>query len=139
MITGGTRIVSSHDSQITFDWKKPQHPVDLPGSWVNVNSRLGVIMVAGAGITYAQASGYSPGIAVYSDILYGSCSDQIRQFKAGEQVAHRVAIFFTEVTPEEILALARFCSIEETSGGQILHFKQPGSKRAAVPLLSDKQ
>ena len=137
-ITGGTRVVSSHDGQTTFDWQKPRPPLDLPGSWVNVDGRLGVVMAAGAGIAYAQASGYSPGISVYSDILYGSNSDINRQFKMGEEVAHRVAIFYVEVTPEETSALARSCRIEQKPSGQVLQFKQPSGKNAEVQLLADK-
>ena len=134
-ITGGTRIVSYHDGKIIFDWQKPRQPVGLSGSWVNVDGRLGVIMVAGAGMAYAQASGYSPGISVCSDILYGSCSDHPKQFKMGEEVAHRIAVVFAEVTPKETETLARSCKIEVKSGRQALRFKPPGGKVAEVPLL----
>jgi len=134
-ITGGLRAVSDQSGQIDFDWPNPRPPVVLSGSWGNVDDRLGVVMVAGAGMAYAQASGYSPGISVCSDVLYGSCSDHIRKFKAGEEVARRVAVLFVEVTPKETSALARSCRIEVKPGGQVLHFKQAGGKDAEVPLL----
>ena len=86
-------------------------------------------------MAYAQSSGYSPGIAVRSDILYGSTSDHPKQFKAGEIVARRVAVFFVEVAPKEMPALAEACRIESKAGGQVLHFKQAGGKAAEVPLL----
>jgi hypothetical protein len=72
---------------------------------------------------------------VRSDILYGSCYDHPRQFKAGEEVAHRIVIFFVEVTPKETLALAQSWRIHTKPGGQVLHFKQAGGKNAEVPLL----
>ncbi len=42
-LTGGTRLVSDEDGQIKFDWQKPRPSVALPGSWANVDGRLGVI------------------------------------------------------------------------------------------------
>lgn len=134
-LNGGTRLVSDEDGQIKFDWQKPQRPVALPGSWANVDGRLGVIMLDGAGMAYAQASGYSRGISVYTDILYGSYSDRPRRFEAGDEVAHRVEIFFTEVTPKETAALAKSCRIATTPNGPVLHFKQPGGKPGEVPLF----
>ncbi|MGH9343368.1 MAG: hypothetical protein ACRD19_06380 [Terriglobia bacterium] len=136
-ITGGRRVVSSHDGHTAFDWQKPQPPLGISGSWVNVDGRLGVVRVAGAGMTYVQAHQYSPGMCVYADVLYGSYSDRVRQFSAGEEVGRRIAVFFVEVTPEETSTLAQSCRIEERSNGQVLHFKQPGGKTTEVSLLSD--
>lgn len=134
-LTGGMRVISSHAGQMICDWKKPRQPIDLPGSWANVDSRLGVVALAGAGMAYAQASKYTPGISVYSDIFYGSYSDRTRQFKAGEEVARRIAIFFVEVTPGETSALAQSCRIEGERGDRVLRFKQPGGEDSKVPLL----
>jgi hypothetical protein len=134
-ITGGMRIVSSQDGKTVFDWRNTQKPTGLSGSWANVDGRLGVIAMAGAGMTYVQASKYTPGISVYSDILYGSYSGQVRQFKAGDEVAHRIAVFFVEVTPKETEKLTRSCKIVVKSGGQVLHIKQPWGKTVEVPLL----
>lgn len=134
-LTGGTRLVSHADGKMEFNWQKPQPPVGLPGSWANVDGRLGVIMLAGAGMAYAQASKYSPGISVYTDVLYGSWSNHPRQFKAGDEVAHRVGVFFVEVTPKETASLTKSCRLETTPIGQVLHFKQPDGKVAEVPLF----
>jgi hypothetical protein len=134
-LTGGTRRVSDEDSQINFDWQKPQRPVPLPGSWANVDGRLGIILLDGAGMAYAQASRYSPGISVYTDILYGSFSNHPHHFKAGDEVAHRLGVLFVEVTPKETASLAKSCRIETTPNGRVLHFKQPDGKIAEVPLL----
>ena len=134
-ISGGTRAVSDQDGQIVFDWPNPCPPVALSGAWGNVDGRLGVVMVAGSGMTYVQASGYAPGISVCADSLYGSYSDHPRQFKAGEEVAHRIAVLFVETAPKETADLARSCKIEARPGDQVLRFKQPGGKAAEVPLL----
>ena len=133
-LTGGTRLVSDGGGKTKFDWQKPQKPVALSGSWANVDGRLGVVLLAGAGMAYGQASKYSP-LAVYTDTFYGSYSNHPRQFKAGDEVAHRVGIFFVETTPGETAKLAKACRIETTPGGQVLHFKQPGGKDAEVPLI----
>jgi hypothetical protein len=133
-LTGGKRLVSEEDGKIKFDWQKPQKPVALSGSWANVDGRLGVVMMNGAGMTYDQASKYSP-LAVYTDVLYGSYSDHPRKFKTGDEVAHRVGVFFVEVTPKETSKLAKSCRIETTPGGQVLRFKQPDGKVVEIPLL----
>jgi hypothetical protein len=115
-ITGGMRVVSHRDGEMEFDWQKPQRRVALSGPWCNVDGRLGVVMLSGSGMAYAQASGYSPGISVCLDILYASCSDRVQQFKAGEVVSHRIVVFFVEVAPKDMEALARSCRVEAKAG-----------------------
>ena len=134
-ITGGTRTVSSQQGETVFNWPKPRRPVDLTGSWASVDGRLGIVMVTGLGMKYAQAAGYSPGISVCGDILYGSYSAQPKQFAAGEVVAHRIAVLYVEVPPDKMPALARSCKVEAKSGRQLLHFKQPEGDTTEVPLL----
>ena len=134
-ITGGVRHVTDKDGQTEFDQKNPSKPVTLAGSWANVDGRLGVVTLAGAGMCYAQAAGYSPGISVCSDILYASFSDRRRQFKPGDEVAHRIAIFVVEAIPQQTAALAESCKIETEPAGQTLHFKQPDGEDAQAPLF----
>lgn len=134
-LTGGTRIVSDKRGRLTFDWQKPKQPVALPGSWANVDGRLGVVTVAGSGLAYAQANKYSRGLGVYTDVLYGSYTNQTRQFKAGDTVGRRIAIFYVEVTPRETARLAKSWGIATTPGSQLLDFKQPDGKATQVPLL----
>ena len=134
-ITGGTRVLSGQDRETQFDWRKPQPPVALHGAWANVDGRIGVVMLAGSGITYAQASDYSRGIAVRAGILYGSSCQQSRQFKLGQQVAHRLAIVVVEVTPGQTAALAQSCRIEEGPQGRVLHFMTLEGKELVLPLL----
>jgi hypothetical protein len=101
-ITGGTRIVSCQDGKTVFDWRNTRQATGLSGPWVNVDGRLGVIAVAGAGMAYVQATKYTPGISVYSDVLYGSYSSQVRRFKAGDEVAHRLAVFLWKSRPRRL-------------------------------------
>jgi len=54
-------------------------------------------------------------------------------------LTHRVAVLFVGVAPEEMPVLARSCRIEAQSGGQVLHFKQPGGKEAEVPSIQKRQ
>jgi hypothetical protein len=135
LVSGGTRVVSHQEGEMIFDWQKPQAPFALPGAWVNVDGRLGVVMVAGAGMTYVQASGYKPGISVYADVLYNSYSTHPQQFKAGQEVAHRVAVFYMETTPRETSALAKSVKIASKPGGRVLQFKLAGGGKAEIPLL----
>lgn len=133
-ISGGIRVLSAPDGEKTFDWKKRQALAGIAGSWANVDGRLGVVMAAGSGLAYAQAHGYSPGICVCADQLYGSYSDRTRQFKTGEEVARRVVVLTVEAGAKETAALAQSCKIESTGHGQILHFKEAGAEVEA-PLF----
>jgi hypothetical protein len=133
-ITGGLRLLVHQEGQSRFESVHPRGPVAVPGSWANVDGRLGIVAVTGSGITYAQASGYSPGISVCADILYGSFSDEPRTFKKGEQVAHRTAIFYLEVSPEKTAALARARAVIKADGGNVLRLRLPEGGVAKVPL-----
>jgi hypothetical protein len=133
-ITGGTRSVSSRDSQLIANWQDPSQVFALTGTWVNVDGRLGVISLAGSGLTYAKGSGYLPGISVCADILYVSCSDRPTRFEQGQVIARRIAVFFVEVTAPETSRLAKLASLEETQGKQTLHFKQPDGKDGQITI-----
>jgi hypothetical protein len=134
-ITGGTRIVTDRDGQMKLPGQHIDQVVALSGSWANVDGRLGIVMLAGAGIAYQRSSRYSPGISVCSDILYGSFSGQTRRFNAGDEIEHRVAIFFVEVTAQQTSALAQSCRIETAPSARLLHFKQPDGTKTQVPMF----
>lgn len=138
-ITGGMRVLTCQQSQITFDWQRPQGPVPIPGSWVNVDGRLGAAVLAGSGISYVQGAGYSGGISICTDILYGSFSNRSRDFNAGEAVAHRLAVFAVNVTPDETAAFAKSCSIREVGREEgkkrILRFRALDGNWSEVRLL----
>ena len=134
-VTGGQRVVYHRGGQTTFDWKKPQPPVALPGSWANVDGRLGVVMALGSGLSYRQSSGYDPHTAVCADVLYGSFADRPQHFKNGEQVARRVVLFFVEITPKQTAKLAHTFEIEDKVQTQVLHLRLPDGGTVEVPLL----
>jgi hypothetical protein len=129
-ISGGTRVVYHQGGHTVFDWQKPQQTVTLPGSWVNVDGRLGVVVAAGSGLAYDQATKYNPQ-GVYADVLYGSFSATAKQFKAGDEVAHRVVVFFAEVSPEETAALSQSVKID----GGVLRLTLPEGGEGEVSLL----
>jgi hypothetical protein len=130
--TGGTRQLFWQGGQVVLDFKKPQKPLAISGSWANVDGRLGLIMVAGGHLSYNQARGYQHGISIYEDILCGSFSTQPKQFKAGDEVAHRVAIVLLETSPKETAALAKSFKIENGPGGDVLRFKPPGGREIEI-------
>jgi hypothetical protein len=92
-------------------------------------------MVAGSGMSYNQAKNYAPGISVREDILYSSFSTHPSRYKAGDEVAHRIAVFFVEVTPKDTAALAESIKIENQQSHHILRFKTPEGAVAEIPLL----
>jgi hypothetical protein len=132
-ITFGLRTVTDENGQRRFEWKHSQPAAALSGAWANVDGRLGIVTLAGSGMTYAQASGYTRGMSVGSDVLYGSFSDKGRSFKSGEEVTHRVAIFYLEVNPEQTAALAKSCRID--ADGKTLHVKQPDGSEVQLPAF----
>jgi hypothetical protein len=134
-ISGSRRVVFDQSGQTLYEMEKPRQLISIPGTWANVYGRLGVVMVNGTGMAYAQASGYSPGISVCADLLYGSYSDEPKKFKTGEEVAHRVVVFLVEAGAKETAKLAKSCKIAEKSGGKVLHLKVAGGKEVEVSLL----
>src|SRR5262245_7393956 len=59
-LTGGKRELFHEGGKTVFDRQHPQPVVAIPGNWVNVDERLGAVMVEGASMAYVQASGYHP-------------------------------------------------------------------------------
>lgn len=130
MLTGGRRTVHHREGATTFDWQDPRGLVSLPGSWANVDGRLGMVVLAGSGIAYSQASGYNAQ-AVYADVLYGSYSEGTRQVHEGEEVARRIVVLFTEVTPEETSALAQSVRVD----GSVLRLRLPEGGESEIALM----
>ena len=130
LVSGGTRTVYHTDGQVVLDWQKPQQAVAIPGLWANVDGRLGIVAVKGSGIAYAQANAYNPQ-GVHADILFGSFANEPRTFQAGSEVARRVVVVFTEVTPQQTEALSRSSSID----GKVLRLILPEGAEAEIALL----
>ena len=118
-----------------MEYQERQKPAPLPGSWANVGGRLGVSMVEGSGLSYAPSSGYDPHMAVCTDVLYGSYAQGPKHFKAGDQVARRLILWFVELSPHQTAALTRSVRIEDQAGHQVLRFKLPEGGEAEVPLF----
>ncbi|MDI6827861.1 MAG: hypothetical protein QME62_05180 [Armatimonadota bacterium] len=117
-----------------MDRQNTQKPIEFSSRWVNIDGRLGVIAVAGSGLAYVQASGYNEQ-AVYADVLYGSFSNRKRQFKAGDQIVHRVIVFVVETSPEETSVISENVMIKETLKGRILHLKLPAGEEYQFSLM----
>jgi hypothetical protein len=151
-ITGATRTVSCQDGKTVFDIAHPQSPLAISGSWANVDGRLGLVVVSGNGFSYHQAKDYSPGISVRTDVLYGSfweptnrvsdnlpvsklpLAQELKHFKAGEEVARRIAVCYVETSPEQTATLAKSAKIISTPEGQTLQLKLPEGREAHVAL-----
>lgn len=134
-ITGGQRVLTDAEGQTILDWKKPQKSIALRGSWGNVDGRLAVVAAFGHSLACVPGTGYAPGISVCADILYAEYSDHERQFKKGDEVANRIVLFCTEITPEETAELKESFVISGPPGGQILSFKPPHGSKEEVPLF----
>lgn len=134
-ITGGKRTLYYDRGETVVEWKKIKPARPIPGSWINVDGRLGLVEVMGSGIAYNQAGSYQQGMAVYPDALFGSFNDHPRQAKAGEEVVHRVIIISLETSPKETAKLAKSFKIVDGPNGQTLHFKPAGERELDIPLL----
>jgi hypothetical protein len=134
-VTGGTRTVFHKGGENICDYQKPQSPLNVAGSWANVDGRLGVIAVESSGMNYTQSAGYHPGMAVCADVLYGSFSDRPKNFKAGEVVARRGVVLCVEVTSRQTATLAKSVKLENKPGNRMLQFRLPEGGSAKVPLL----
>jgi hypothetical protein len=131
-ITGGKRTLYYQDGETTMDWKNPRPAFSIPGSWANVDGRLGIVAVAGSGMSYQPAAKYTRQ-AVYQDILCGSFREGAKKFNKGDEVAHRVTILFLELSPKETSALAKTVKMDESQ--KVLRLKLPEGGEATVPLL----
>jgi hypothetical protein len=108
--------------------------VEVKGRWVNVDGRVGVVMVEGAGMAYVPGKGYDAHMGVNTDVLYGSYAQGSRGFKVGEEVARRVGVIFVEMTAEETERLAKGVRIEEESGKRVVRVELPEGGEASVEL-----
>jgi hypothetical protein len=133
-ITADKRTVYFQNGTNTFLAASPSKLTSIPGSWANVDGRFGMVVVIGSGIVYKQEQDYSPGISIRQDVLYGSHDAHGLYLKAGDELAHRVAILFTEITPEQTRAITRTVRIEKKGKGNVLRFKLPEGDYTEVML-----
>lgn len=133
-LSGGKRVIYHRDGKTVLDWQDPSQEIRIAGTWANVDARLGVVTIAGSGMSYKKASGYNAQ-AVCADVLCGSFSHQRRNVKSGDEVTRRIVVFAVEVTPEETSALSQSAKIKDTPAGKVLRFSLPEGGEAEVPLL----
>lgn len=134
-VSGGRRVVYDQGGSTEFDWGKQRPPLTLSGQWANVDGRLGVVVVAGANLRYSQSAGYDKHMAVCTDLLYGSFSENRKSFKEGDVVARRIVLLFTEVTPEQTATLSHSFKFEGSP--QVLRVKLPEGGEVEVPVLKE--
>jgi hypothetical protein len=132
-LSGGERTIYHSEGEVTVDWKQPAREIPIPGPWANIDGRLGVVAVAGSGLAYKKAAGYN-GQAVCADVLYGSFSNHPHDFKPGDELARRVIVFASEITPEQTAALARSIKVDDSPSGKVLRFALPEGEQASIPL-----
>jgi hypothetical protein len=138
-VSGGRRVVHHQDGETVFDWRQPRQPAQFSGTWVNVDDRLGLVVVEGVHPGYCQSAGYDAHMAVGTDLLCGSFSDQRKSFSAGELVAQRIVLVFTEISPASTAALSGSWKIEDRPAGRTLHFQLPEGGEAEVALLPARE
>ena len=107
--------------------------IRIPGSWANVDGRLGVVMVSGSWLVYQDAAKYNRDGAL-QDVLFGSFSDTARDYKSGSQVARRIVVLFTETSPSDTAKLARRIRVEKTPAGSVLRLTLPDGGECRIAL-----
>jgi hypothetical protein len=132
-LSGRERILYHQDGKTVVNWHEQSREIEVPGAWVNVDSRLALIKIAGADLSYKKANGYNAQ-AVCADILYGSFSNQRRKFKAGDEIARRIIICAADISPEQTEELLKSSKLQHTAAGKELHFKLPDGGNAKVRL-----
>lgn len=127
--TGNRRSLYHQDGKQVVLGPETEGLIRIPGRWVNVDGRLGIVMALGSGLAYQDVARYNRDGA-REDFLYGSYSEKPRHFKSGEEVARRVVVFFVETSPEETARLAEKVRIE----GQVLRLTLPEGREYEVRL-----
>ena len=133
--TGGKRTLSTQFGKTVLDFKHPRPAAPVPGSWANIDGRLGVVLITGGSFWYRQATNYAPGISVYTDTLFASSvTDGPKRVKAGEVVTHRIAIFCTEISSKETAQLVKHVQVTGTPDGPVLSFAVPKGENITLRL-----
>jgi hypothetical protein len=133
--TGSKRTLTTLAGKTVIDSQDPDDPTPVPGSWANIDGRLGVVLVTGGALCYQPATDWTPGISVYTDTLYAtSLVDGPKHFKAGEDVTRRVAIFCTEISSGETAQLVKHIKVTSTPDGPVLTFTVPRGENITLRL-----
>jgi hypothetical protein len=107
----------------------------LSGGWVNVDSRLGVV-VPDAAFVYRAAADYNrPGAR--EDLLFGRYSAERRLCRAGEVVAQRAMLLLLDAGPEETAKTAASVRFRDINGTLRLAFTGPDGRAHTLSLAAD--
>ena len=131
--TGNVRKLFCESGSQTIVGLGTENLIRIPGKWANVDGRLGIVAVSGSGLAYQDAKNYNRDGAL-QDTLFGSFSDTARDFKAGDHVARRIAVLFTDTSPGDTARLAKLIGIEKTSTGSILRLTLPEGGECRIAL-----
>jgi len=131
--TGDRRTLYHRDGSHIVIGPETDALIRIPGKWANVDGRLGVVSVLGSELAYRDVPKYNRDGA-REDFLYGSYSEKQREFKAGDEVARRVVVFFVETSPAETARLAEAARVEKTPSGSVLHLALPEGGEYRVSL-----
>jgi len=132
-------LFSKHGSRVVTGYGSTGR-IPIDGSWVNVDDRLGLILMAGAAICYLDTPRYSSGII--RDTLCGSMPgrpDGGQTFAAGATVATHIAIILAGENHSGTMAVtASARRIDAGPIGQGVQFEVNGKEILVVANLSSK-
>ena len=131
--TGDRRILYNENGADVVSGANSQRLIVIPGKWANVDGRLGIVSVLGSGLAYWDQGSYNRDGA-REDFLFGAYTDKPRTVKAGQEVARRAVVLFTEISPEETRRLAESVEVLEKEGSEILRFELPEGGKYEVDL-----
>lgn len=132
--TGDRRMLYHQDGSQVVMGPDTDSLIRISGKWANVDGRLGILQVVGSGLAYRDVPKYNRDGA-REDCLYASYSDKRREFRAGEEIARRVVVFFVETSPAQTARLSEAARIERTPSGSMLHLGFPDGTQCQTRLL----
>jgi hypothetical protein len=126
-ICGNSRTLYYQDGSQVVDGKVL---VTVPGNWVNVDRKLGMVMAGTYAIQFGDRELTN---SVYVSKLYGSCNKVPRNYTAGQVVTSRNAILYSnidEATTASLAADAKYPACD--AGWMASAVKDPDGRRFFV-------
>ena len=131
-VTGNRRrLITQGGKQTVIGGEQKDHA--LPGSWVNIDGRLGLVTARGSSLLY-RAAGKPNRPGAREDILIGAHRSGPRSFAKGGVVADRAGLLLPDASPEETGKIATTLRVERGKGGTTLRFTGPDGRRHALAL-----
>ena len=126
-ICGNSRTLYYQDGSQVVDGKVL---VTVPGNWVNVDRKLGMVMAGNYAIRFGERELTN---SVYVSKLYGSYNKVLRDYTAGQVVTSRNAILYSnidEVTTASLASDAKYPACD--AGWMASAVKDPDGRRFLV-------